>query len=93
MGKTSETLFKELRDKKGVSLREAARELGIDPSFLLRLERGERSASHDVQQRAANYYSVAPDLLRLDGGDVPEDVIAILREHPEVLDRLRNEYG
>lgn len=87
------SLLRQLREERGLSLREAARDLELDPSFLLRLERGERSASRQIQQRAADYYAVEADLLLLENGDVPEDVVAILRDHPEVLTRLRKRYG
>ena len=86
-------LLRDLRSSRGQSLREAAEGLRIDPSHLSRLERGEKQASPDLRQRAAHYYEVEDELLTLASGDVPLDIIEILRAHPELIDELRAVYG
>jgi hypothetical protein len=58
-------------------------------SQLSRLERGERSCTAEVGRRLASYYGVAPELIELAEGRVPADILEILREHPEEMDRLR----
>ena len=85
-------LLRRLREERGRSLRQAASELGIAASHLSRLERGEKAPSEELQQRAANYYGVSEDVLALDEGRAPADVILILRRHPELLDELRRKY-
>lgn len=69
-----------------------AGELGIAPSQLSRVERGQRSVSDDFGKRLADYYGVRIDQV-LGGFTVPEDIVRILRRHPEELDRLRRSYG
>jgi transcriptional regulator with XRE-family HTH domain len=86
-------LLRRLRTERGESLRSAARELGVDPSYLSRVESGEKAPSVQLQQRASEHYEVKADILYLAAGYVPPDVIAILREHPELLEKLRGEYG
>jgi transcriptional regulator with XRE-family HTH domain len=86
-------LLRELRVARGESLRAAARQLGVDPSYLSRLERGEKTPSPDLQQRAARYYDVPSEVLGLAEGRVPSDIVEILRDHPELLEKIRAEYG
>jgi transcriptional regulator with XRE-family HTH domain len=87
------SLLRELRSREGKSLRAVADELGVAPSHLSRLERGEKGASDELASRAAEYYGVDPELLGLAEGRVPADVVAILRNHPEVLTELRGRYS
>jgi transcriptional regulator with XRE-family HTH domain len=90
---TVANLLRELREQRGTTLRRAADDLGVAPSHLSRLERGVKYPSSDLAVRAAQYYNIDPDLLALERGEVPEDVLEILRRHPSILNRLRAEYG
>jgi len=87
------TLLRELREERKTSLRSAARDLAIDPSYLSRIERGEKGVSPTMKKRIARYYEVEPELIAVAGGDVPPDVLEILRRNPEVIRQLRAEYG
>ncbi len=89
---TAAELLRELREQRGKSVRGAAADLGLTPSFLSRLERGERGFGAEVSSRIANYYGVTTDLLALAEGRVPHDVLLILREHPEEIEALREKY-
>ena len=86
-------LLKEMRDRRGESLRAAARGLGVDASYLSRIENGSRVPSTELQDRASKHYGLDPDLVQLAAGRVPDDVVRILRDHPEVLQELRTLYG
>lgn len=87
------TLLRELRTRQGTSLRGAARDLGVDPSYLSRLERGQKSPSGDMLHRASNYYDIPFEELERAQGALPDDVVQILRDHPELVEKLRAEYG
>lgn len=89
---TPSRLLRELRESRGASLRSTAESLQVAPSYLSRLERGERSYTPELRERIARYYGVKEDYLLLDGGDVPEDIAQILRLHPEEIDLLREKY-
>lgn len=86
-------LLRELREERGASLRAAAKDLGVDPSYLSRLERGEKPPSPQLLRKAADYYEVSPEALALAEGKLPADVVEIVRAHPELIDRIRSEYG
>lgn len=86
-------LLRGLRESRGQTLRQAARDLDLDPAYLSRVERGEKPVSMGVLQRASSYYDVPEELLALSRGVVPDDVVAILQRHPALLDELRDRYG
>lgn len=83
-------LLRTLREQRGESLREAADGLGVAASHLSRVERGEKASSSELTNQMAKYYNTNSDLLILDQGRIPDDVIAILQEHPELLDQIRS---
>lgn len=86
-------MLRELRRKQGRSLRSAAADIGVAPSQLSRLERGQRGIAPEMSQKLSSYYGVPTDLICLAQGDVPIDIVEILRSHPESLDDLRQRYG
>jgi transcriptional regulator with XRE-family HTH domain len=53
--------LRELRESKGLSLREAERQTAIQRSTLSRLERGKTSLSWNVARKLAVLYSVTLD--------------------------------
>lgn len=52
-----------IRQARGISGRELARRAGVDPSFLLRLERGERRARFGTVLAVAAALGIDPDEL------------------------------
>lgn len=85
------SVLRQLREQRGASLRSAAVELGIAPSHLSRLERGQKGASTEVVRKAADYYGINP--ADLAPPELPADVVRILLDHPEVVEELRSRYG
>lgn len=85
-------LLRNLRQRKGESLRVAARGIGVDPGHLARLEAGEKPPSDALSARVSAYYEVDPDSIHLAAGRIPPDVVTILVCHPEELARLRESY-
>lgn len=73
-------------------MRVVAEDLGVAPSQLSRIERGQRGLGEGLPERIANYYGVSADVVALAEGRVPEDVLLILAEHPDELERLRAKY-
>lgn len=86
-------LLKELREEKGKSLRAVARDIGVDPAHLSRIERGKKTPSLELQEKVAHYYATDLDELSVASGSLPDDVIQMLLEHPEALDEIRRKYG
>lgn len=56
--------LRKLREDRTETLEQAARGIGIYSSTLLRLERGDRGASHDIAQAIVAYYNVELGTLR-----------------------------
>lgn len=90
---TAANLLRDLRRSQARSLRTTAADLGLAPSYLSRLERGERGCTEELSERFAEYYGVSRELIELAEGRVPDDVATILAEHPEELLRLRKLYS
>lgn len=86
-------LLRELREDRGRSLRGVARELGVDPSYLSRVETGQKPIPSALQGKLADYYETDPELIALANGKMPEDVQRILLKHPELLQEMRRRYG
>jgi transcriptional regulator with XRE-family HTH domain len=86
-------LLRRLRREQGRSLRAVSADLGVAPSYLSRLERGERRTTPEIAQRMADYYDVPSETIGLIRGQIPEDIVAILQDHPEEFYRLRQLYG
>jgi len=86
-------LLRSLRRQQGHSLRSAAADIGVAPSQLSRIERGQRGLGMHVSERLASYYGVSPELIALSRGDLPPDVVRILQAHPELIAQLRATYS
>ena len=85
-------ILRKAREAKGQSLRGAARELGVDASYLSRVESGERLLSAGLRERAESLYELDGDALALSAGQVPDNVLEILQRHPEVLNEIRTRH-
>ncbi|QHT54644.1 helix-turn-helix transcriptional regulator [Cellulomonas sp. H30R-01] len=85
-------LLRQLREERGRSLRSAADDLGVAPSHLSRWERGEKAPSGELLKRAAHYYGIDEEVIALDEGRVPDDIVAILRRNPDLLVELRRRF-
>ena len=87
------SLIRDLRKQKGQSLRSAARDLGVDPSHLARVESGEKALSASLGDRLSDYYDVNPDHVYIAAGRIPPDIVGILLQHPEEFEAMRKRYG
>jgi len=90
---TAASLLRDLRRRQGHTLRAAASDLGVAASQLSRMERGERAIGESAARRLSDYYQVPVELISLSQGQIPDDVIAILRAHPDEIARLRDKYS
>lgn len=90
---TTASLLRDLRRQQGRSLRSAAADIGVAPSQLSRLERGQRGLTPGVSERLSSYYGVSADVVVLAQGEVPVDIVRILQAHPEAIEELRQRYA
>lgn len=91
--RSAASVLREIRQHRGRSLRAAAADVGVAPSYLSRLERGERTLGPELGGRIAAYYGLDPDAVELAEGRLPADIVAILQEHPALLAELRERYS
>jgi transcriptional regulator with XRE-family HTH domain len=84
-------VLRELREQSGSSLRAVANDLGIAPSHLSRIERGEKGGSPALVAKVADYYGV--DKRSIGTGELPSDIVRILLETPGLVEELRDRYG
>lgn len=82
--------LRQLRRARQLGMKELARRVDVDPSFLSRVERGLVSAPRVLVLRVAALLGVDAEPLLLQAGHLPEDVRTMLAEHPrQVLEVLR----
>lgn len=75
--------LRRLRIHRGLSLQQAASDIGVSASALSMIERGLRAGSENGLLRLAQLYGADPDAVQLAGGRVPRWVAATLRDEPE----------
>jgi len=87
-------ILRSLRTKAGVGIKRLAPELNISYTYLSKLENNEIHPSADLVGRVAEYFHYDRDSLLLSAGKIPEEILMILRDHPEdALHFLRERFG
>jgi transcriptional regulator with XRE-family HTH domain len=82
-------LLRAARARRGESLRGVANHLGVSPSYLSRVEGGAKQPSSSFRAAVAQYYGLTNDDVLLAVGQVPPDVVEILRRRPDLLAEIR----
>ncbi len=92
MKELGETL-RQLRENKGLLLRQVAADLDMDTALLSKIERGDRSPKKEQLIKAASLFGIPPgDLLII---WLSEKVTQLLENEPfalEALDKCRNKF-
>jgi transcriptional regulator with XRE-family HTH domain len=66
----------------------------VNYTYLSKLENEEMSPSVELVERVAEYFDYDRNALMLSAGKVPEEILDILRQHPdEALKFLRDRFG
>jgi transcriptional regulator with XRE-family HTH domain len=73
------------REAKDISLRQLAKQLGIKPPYLSRVENGEVPASEDVVVGAAKLLGEDPNELFLYAGRFTKELSEIAEKHPKAF--------
>jgi len=83
-----------MRYIEGVGIKQLAPEVGLDYTYLSRLENDKAIPSEEAIGRISNYFKCDKDELMLLADKVPEDVKHILRDNPrEALEYLRERFA
>jgi transcriptional regulator with XRE-family HTH domain len=87
-------ILRQLRNESHLGIKKLAPVLGVDYSYLSKLENEAISPSAEMVAKVARYFDYDYDRLLLAAGKVPEEVLTILRENPdEALEFLRARFG
>jgi transcriptional regulator with XRE-family HTH domain len=97
----SESLGRYIREKReafrgkdpSYSLRQVAGRIGIEPSYLSKIERGEQTyLSEEKILALARELNEDPDLLLALSGKISSDVQEIIRKRPQLFSQLIREF-
>jgi transcriptional regulator with XRE-family HTH domain len=87
-------ILRELRTSQGIGIKRLAPLLGVNYSYLSKLENSDTGPSEDLVERVATYFGYDRNKLLLSAGKVPPEVLTILRENPdEAIEFLRKRFG
>jgi transcriptional regulator with XRE-family HTH domain len=87
-------ILRQLRNKTGIGIKRLAPELGVNYTYLSKLENLETRPSEKLVERVAKYFNYDRNRLLLSAGKVPPEVLRILRENPdEAIEFLRKRFG
>lgn len=87
-------ILRGLRTKAGIGIKRLAPELDVNYTYLSKLENDEISPSAELVERVAEYFHYDRDALLLSAGKIPQEIMDILREHPDdALKFLRERFG
>lgn len=79
-------------DDRRYSVRQVAERIGVQPSYLSKVERGEVAPpSEDTLVRLARELAVEPDLLLAMAGKVSRDLLEVIRRRPLLFAELIRE--
>jgi len=87
-------ILRQLRTKAGIGIKRLAPDLKVNYTYLSKLENNEIRPSAELVGRVAEYFNYNRDNLLISAGKIPEEVLAILRKHPDdALKFLREHFG
>jgi transcriptional regulator with XRE-family HTH domain len=87
-------LLRKLRTKKGVSIKQLAPALGLNYTYISKLENSKVNPSSEVVEKMSHYFDYDSDELMVAAGKLPKDVENILKNNPqEAVNYLRKKFG
>jgi transcriptional regulator with XRE-family HTH domain len=88
------SILRRLRLNSGASIKTLAPELGVNYTYLSKLENNEARPSEELVERVSKYFRYSSSELFLAAGRVPPDILEILRTHPQdAVEFLRRHFG
>jgi len=87
-------LLRKLRRTTGLGIKRLAPDLGVNYTYLSKLENNQTSPSEQLVGRVADYFGYDRNQLLLSAGKVPPEILEILRKNPDdAIDLLRRHFG
>jgi len=94
MNKNFGHILKDLRKKKGLSIKRLSSQLDVNYSYISKLENNHSNPSEDFILKIAQLFDYDKEELMLRAGKVPDDILAILTDNPkEAADFLRKKFS
>jgi transcriptional regulator with XRE-family HTH domain len=86
-------VLRELRAKKGVGIKKMAKDIGLNYTYISKLENSKVNPSSDVVKRISRYFDYSCDELLLAAGKIPDEIKEILINNPrEAAKYLRRKF-
>ncbi len=87
-------LLRKLRKEKGVGIKEMAKTLDLNYTYISKIENSKAMPSSEVLNKISNYFDYNQDELLLSAGRIPKDIEEILKNNPaEAIKYLRRRFG
>jgi len=87
-------LLKSLRLRKNVSIKKLGPELGLNYTYISKLENSKVNPSPNVVKKLSHYFNYDADELMMTAGKIPKDIESILKNNPkEAIIYLRRKFG
>ena len=87
-------LLKDLRTKKGKSIKKLASEVGLNYTYISKLENAKVKPSLKVIDKFSYYFNYSTEELMIAAGKIPKDIEKILKGNPkEAIRYLRSKFG
>jgi transcriptional regulator with XRE-family HTH domain len=84
------SFIRELRQQQKLGIKTVAREIGVNYTYLSKLENNKAKPSEDLVERIASYFGCDRDMLYVAAEKIPQDAIDAIRLRPrEALSYLR----
>jgi HTH-type transcriptional regulator, competence development regulator len=77
-----------LREAKGLSVRQLADQLGLEPSYISKIEHGDRKPSEPILKYFATYFGVNHHLLMAMSGQLTQGFMDVMLRYPEAFATL-----
>lgn len=77
------SVMREMRYQKGMGIKKLAPELGVDYTYISRIENNQALPSENVIEKLAEYFGQDKDELMILADRIPCDVMEILRRNPK----------
>ncbi len=87
-------VLKDLRTKKGLSIKQLSSKVDVNYSYISKLENNHSKPSEDFIYKIAALFDYDKEELMLRAGKIPSDILEILISNPtKAADFLRNEFA
>lgn len=86
--------LRDLRHSKGIGIKVLAKAVGVDHSYISKIERAKVLPSISIIRKLANHLGTDPDPLLIAAGKLPPDIQRIFYTYPkEASSLLRESFG